>query len=137
MIYIIKNKQFIGFIIAGGIAAIINYGSRFFYSKIVSFDKAIVVAYITGMICAFILNKLFVFQKSIHSTRTEFMYFTLVNIVAIIQTYIISIGLVNYVFPKIHYLWYPEAVAHAIGVIFPVFTSYIGHKYFSFRKENY
>lgn len=136
MIYIFKNKQFFIFIIAGGIAAIVNYGSRFFYSQIVSFEKAVVVAYITGMICAFILNKLFVFQKSIHSTRTEFMYFTLVNIIAIIQTYIISVGLVKYLFPKIHYSWYPEAVAHAIGVIFPVFTSYIGHKYLSFRSKN-
>ena len=26
-----------------------------------------------------------------------------------------------------------EQIAHAAGVIFPVFTSYIGHKRFSFR----
>ena len=32
--------------------------------------------------------------------------------------------------------FYPEAVAHAIGVVFPVFTSFIGHKYFSFRGKN-
>jgi putative flippase GtrA len=88
------------------------------------------------MITAFILNKLFVFEKSTHSTQKEFFYFTLVNVVAAIQTYIISIGLAQYVFPAIGFSFYPEAVAHAVGVIFPVFTSFIGHKYFSFRSSS-
>jgi putative flippase GtrA len=28
--------------------------------------------------------------------------------------------------------WVPE-IAHAVGVVVPVFTSYLGHKKFSFR----
>ena len=87
------------------------------------------------MITAFVLTKLFVFEKSIHSTKKEFFYFTLVNIVAIAQTYIISIGFAGYVFPYMEFTFYPEAVAHAMGVVFPVFTSYFGHKYFSFRRR--
>jgi len=54
-------------------------------------------------------------------------------VVAIIQTYIISVGLVEYGFPYLGFDFYPEAVAHAVGVIFPVFTSFFGHKYFSFK----
>ncbi|MCT7580167.1 GtrA family protein [Aliarcobacter butzleri] len=136
MIAEFKSKQFISFLFAGGFAAVVNFGSRFFYNEFVSFGNAVILAYITGMITAFLLTKLFVFEKSIHSTKKEFYYFTLVNIVAVIQTYIISVGFAKYLFPIVGFEFYPEAVAHAIGVIFPVFTSFIGHKYFSFRKNN-
>jgi hypothetical protein len=43
--------------------------------------------------------------------------------------------LAQYVFPAIGFSFYPEAVAHAVGVIFPVFTSFFGHKYLSFRGD--
>lgn len=133
MIAEFKSKQFISFLFAGGFAAVVNFGSRFFYNEFVSFGNAVILAYITGMITAFVLTKFFVFEKSNHSTKKEFFYFTLVNIVAIIQTYIISVGFSQYLFPSIGFKLYPEAIAHAIGVIFPVFTSFIGHKYFSFK----
>ena len=131
-----KSKQFISFLFAGGIAALVNFGSRFFYNEFFSFGNAVILAYITGMITAFLLTKLFVFDKSAHSTKKEFFYFTLVNIVAIIQTYIISVGFAMYLFPMMGFEFYPEAVAHAMGVVFPVFTSFIGHKYLSFRSNN-
>lgn len=136
MIQTLKSKQFLSFIIAGGFAAIVNFASRFAYSEFVSFGAAVILAYITGMITAFILNKLFVFEKSSHSTQKEFIYFTLVNVVAIIQTYLISVGLAEYGFPYLGFDFYPKAVAHGIGVIFPVFTSFFGHKYFSFKSSS-
>jgi putative flippase GtrA len=134
MVTTFKSKQFLSFIVAGGLAAMVNFASRFFYSEFVSFGIAVILAYITGMITAFVLTKLYVFEESKHSTKKEFFYFTLVNIVAIIQTYIISVGLATYIFPQIDFTFYPEAVAHAMGIIFPVFTSFAGHKYFSFRR---
>lgn len=134
MISSFKSKQFISFLFAGGFAAIINFGSRFFYNKFVSFGNAVILAYITGMITAFILAKLFVFDKSVHSAKKEFFYFTIVNVIAILQTYIISVALANYVFLILKFNFYPKAIAHAIGVIFPVFTSFIGHKHISFRS---
>jgi len=131
-----KSKQFLSFLFAGGFAAIVNFGSRFFYNQFVSFGSAVILAYITGMITAFMLTKFFVFKQSAHSTSKEFFYFTLVNIVAVIQTYIISVGFAQYVFPMIAFSFYPEAIAHATGVVFPVFTSFLGHKYLSFRGIN-
>ena len=130
-----KNKQFILFIWAGGFAALVNYFSRFIFSLFVTFGIAVILAYITGMITSFVLNKLFVFKNSIHDTKRQFLYFSLVNILAIIQTYIISVGLVYYIFPYYKINYFSEAIAHAIGVIFPVFTSFLGHKYLSFKSN--
>ena len=129
-----QSRQFLKFIFAGGFAALVNFSSRFLYSLYFSYGSSIILAYLTGMVTAFLLTKAFVFEKSAHSTWKEFYFFTLVNLLAITQTYIISIGLAKYIFIKIHFDFYPEAVAHAIGVIFPVFTSFIGHKYISFSK---
>ena len=129
-----RSKQFILFLVTGGIAALANFGSRFLFSQYVSFEVAVLCAYLVGMITAFILAKYFVFKESKHSTKKEFTYFTLVNVVAIIQTYIVSVGFVSYLFPKFNFTFYPEAVAHGLGVIFPVFTSFIGHKKLSFKS---
>lgn len=131
---ILKYKQFYKFIIAGSIAALSNFCSRFFYSTFVSFGLAVIFAYITGMIVAFILFKLFVFKDSKQTMNKSILYFILVNIVALIQVYIISVGLADYFF-YIKFHFYPEAVAHAIGIFFPTLTSFIGHKNFSFRME--
>ena len=131
-----KSRQFVAFVVAGGFAAAVNFFSRFFYSEYMSFGNAVIVAYITGMITAFVLSKFFVFEKSIHPVHKELFYFVLVNIVAVVQTYIISVGLAEYIFPRLGFVYYPQAVAHAVGVAFPAFTSYIGHKYFSFKVEH-
>lgn len=134
MIAAFRSRQFIAFLLAGGFAAIVNFGSRFAYNEFVSFGNAVLLAYLTGMVTAFVLNKFLVFEKSIHSTKKEFFYFTIVNLAAVLQTYVISVGLAHYAFPAVQFEFYPEAVAHGVGVIFPVFTSFLGHKYFSFRR---
>jgi putative flippase GtrA len=134
VIGIFRSKQFVLFLITGGIAALANFGSRFAFNVFTSFEVAVILAYLVGMISAFVLAKLFVFKESSHSTSRSFIWFTLVNLLAIAQTYFISIGLFYYGFPWLEYEFYPAATAHAIGVIFPVFTSFIGHKYLSFKK---
>jgi putative flippase GtrA len=133
MIDIFKSKEFLAFLVVGGFAAVVNFASRFAYNEFTSYGNAVIFAYMTGMLTAFALSKLFVFKQTVNSTTRAFLYFTLVNVVAVAQTYAISIGLAEYMFPSIGFEFYPEAVAHAIGVMFPVVTSFIGHKYWSFK----
>ncbi|KIM09349.1 MAG: membrane protein [Sulfurovum sp. PC08-66] len=121
------NKEIVAFLVAGGVAATVNFLSRFGYDYFFDFGTAVLLAYITGMITAFVLNKYFVFAESVHSTFKEALYFVLVNLVAVLQTYLISIWLVLYTLPMI---------AHGVGIVVPVFTSYLGHKFFSFRGKN-
>lgn len=127
------SRQFFAFLLTGGTAAAVNFGSRILYNFWVDFSTAIILAYITGMITAFVLAKLFVFKESRQAIHHSAFFFILVNLVAVLQTWLISMGLALYLLPSLGITRFVNEIAHAIGVAVPVFTSYIGHKRWSFR----
>ncbi|MGD8526893.1 MAG: GtrA family protein [Thioalkalispiraceae bacterium] len=130
----LQDSEFFRFLVVGGLAALVNFLSRLFFSEWMSFRYAVVVAYIVGMLTAFTLSKLHVFEASGKHPGNELLFFTIVNLVAVIQVWLISVGLAEYLFPGIAFTFYPEEVAHLIGLSIPVITSYYGHKYLSFAK---
>jgi putative flippase GtrA len=127
------SKQFFTFLLTGGFAAAVNFGSRVCYNFWFDFSRAIILAYITGMITAFVLAKLFVFKTSQQSLQRSAFFFIVVNLIAVLQTWLISMGLAYYALPALGVTCFVREIAHATGVVFPVFTSYIGHKRWSFR----
>lgn len=129
------SKEFLIFLATGGFAAAVNFCSRIFFNLYMSFTVSVVLAYICGMLTAFVLSKLFVFQgKSNNTTKKQFIYFTLVNVVAVIQTLIVSVVLKDYFLPIMRWGYHRDEVAHLIGVGVPIFSSYVGHKYFTFSN---
>lgn len=128
------HSEFLQFLLVGGLAAGINFLSRIGFSELVSYRVAIVLAYLVGMLTAFILSKHYVFEKSGRPLKDELRDFTIVNIFAVIQVWLISVGLAEYLFPSIGFNFFAEEIAHLIGLGVPAITSYFGHKYFSFRK---
>jgi len=129
------SRRFGLFLLAGGTAALANILSRIVFSLAMPYEVAIVVAYVVGMTVAYALNRSFVFEESGRSVADEYVRFTIVNLVAVAQVWIVSVGLARVVFPAIGFAWHAETVAHVIGVIVPVFTSYFGHKHFSFAEK--
>lgn len=127
------SRQFFVFLVTGGTAAAVNFGSRIVYNQWMPFSAAVVLAYITGMVTAFVLARLFVFKSSQQSMRRSVMFFVLVNLVAVVQTWAISVGLAYYLLPALSVTRYVKEIAHAVGVVVPVFSSYIGHKRWSFK----
>ena len=128
------NRQFALFLVAGGLAACVNFFSSMLLSHWLAYSAAIVAAYVLGMITAFVLNRLLVFKQVSHSMRHQVFWFTMVNLAAVLQTLAISLLLAQWLFPRIGFLWHPETVAHAFGVGVPVVTSFVGHKYLSFKS---
>ena len=100
MIQQFVSRQFLFFLLTGGTAAAVNFGSRIVYSKWLGFSSAVILAYMTGMVTAFVLAKLFVFRESQQSVHRSAMFFVLVNLVAILQTWAISMALAFYVLPS-------------------------------------
>ena len=127
------SMQFIFFLATGGTAALVNFVSRIAYNQWVSFSAAIVLAYLTGMVTAFVLARWLVFQQSQTSFGRSALLFVAVNAIAVLQTWLISMGLAIYVLPQLEVTRWVAEIAHAVGVVVPVFTSYFGHKHFTFR----
>lgn len=127
------SRQFVAFLATGGIAAAVNFGSRILYNQWLDFSTSVIVAYITGMVTAFLLARMFVFTRSTQSVQRSMVFFIMVNGVAILQTWAVSMGLAYYVLPAMGMTLFVSEIAHAIGVAVPVFTSYLGHKHWSFR----
>jgi putative flippase GtrA len=131
-----ERRRFVLFILAGGVAALVNILSRIALNWMMPYETAIVIAYLFGMTTAYVLNKYFVFDSSGRAARSEYLRFALVNLAAIVQVWIVSVGLARYLFPAIGFTWHAETVAHVIGVAVPVYTSYLGHKHFSFATKS-
>ena len=130
------SRQFIIFALVGGFAAGVNWGSRYLLSVALTLEAAIIIAYIIGMTVAYFLNRWFVFGQSGRSIRDEYTRFGIVNLVALVQVFLVTIGLDRYLFPAIGLDWHKTEIAHAIGVASPILTSFIGHKYFTFRDDS-
>ncbi|MFT4060072.1 MAG: GtrA family protein [Legionella sp.] len=135
MIAYFKSKQFVCFLFTGGIAATVNFGSRIIYNMWFSFSASVLLAYITGMIIAFILAKIFVFTQSKQSLRRSIVFFILINILAILQTWLVSMGLSYYLIPALGITYLTREIGHGVGILIPVFTSYFGHKRWSFSEN--
>ena len=55
--------------------------------------------------------------------------------VFIFQTWIVAMFLRNFALSFINIATKRELIAHLIGVLVPVFSSYYGHKYLSFNDK--
>lgn len=129
------NLQFLKFLVTGGIAALVNLLSRYALNQVMSFEAAVVLAYLLGMATAYLLARRFVFDASGRSVASEVRRFVLVNLVALAFVWMISVGLARVVFPAIGFTWHADDIAHLVGVLAPAVTSYIGHRFYTFARK--
>lgn len=127
------TPEFLRFLVAGGIAAGANFGSRFAFSSFLDYGFAVFFAYLVGMLVAFLLMRGHVFDANNGPLAPQVMKFIGVNFVAVLQTLVISLVLARWLLPSFGLVDHAEALAHLVGVLVPVVTSYFGHKFFTFR----
>lgn len=127
------TPQFLRFLGAGGVAAGANFGSRFLFSLYFAYSVSVFFAYLVGMLVAFILMRGHVFDATQGSLIPQVTKFIGVNVLAVLQTLAISLLLARWGFPSIGIIDHAEALAHLVGVLVPVVSSYFFHKFYTFR----
>ena len=127
------TRQFAGFLVAGGIAAAANVGSRILFSRLVGLELAVVLAYLVGMTVAFVLMRSAVFPPSAAPIARQAALFAAVNLAALLQTLVVTLLLARWLLPAAGIRSHVEEIAHVAGVCVPIATSFLGHKYLSFR----
>ena len=130
-----QRREFSLFLLTGGVAALINVVSRIGFSTVMRFELAVLLAYGIGMLTAYLLARRFVFLNSRTSVRRSFAAFALVNLFAVLQTWLVSVGLRNWLLPLLGIVVFRDLLAHGIGVAVPVVSSYFGHKHISFKDH--
>lgn len=131
---VVISPRFLRFAVSGGVAASANILSRMALSQVMSYSWAIVVAFLIGMTTGYVLMKFLVFEQSGRHPASEYARFGLVNLLALLQVWGVSILLADHVFPWLIPGVPPETPAHVIGVLSPIVTSYLLHKHFTFRQ---
>jgi putative flippase GtrA len=127
------SGRFLRFLLTGGIAALVNLASRYGLNEYMGFEAAVAIAYLFGVVTAYVLTRLFVFERSGHAVATEFRRFVIVNAVSLALVWGVSVGLALYLFPTLGFRWHPDTIAHFIGVASPAVVSYFAHKHYTFR----
>ena len=127
------SRQFARFVLAGAIAALLHWLSRFGFNLFMRYALAIVAAYAVGMAVAFVLNKRYVFPYSRRPLAAEMSFFVLFNLAAFPVVWIAAYVLGELVLPR----FLPEQLALALGhgcaVALPVLVNFVLHKSITFR----
>jgi len=125
--------QFGKFLLAGGLAAIANFASRFAFEPFFGFWGAVAAAYGVGFLTAFFLNRRFVFPASGKPMHQEMAWFFLFNALAFPVVLLAAVGLDTYVFS--HFLPAPlaRAISHGCAILLPVFINFVAHKMVTFK----
>ena len=126
--------RFFRFLLAGGVAALMNMGSRYLLSFWLPYSAAIVLAFFVGLSCGFLLSRQFVFDPTSRSRGSQLGWFVAINLAALLQVWAVSLLLAEWVLPALGVDTYRYDLAHVIGVLTPVATSYFAHKHLTFRQ---
>jgi putative flippase GtrA len=125
--------QFVRFLACGGVAAGVNWSSRFLWSLALPFGMAVLAAYSTGMVVAFWLFRSFVFDGSELEIASQGQRFVMVNLVGMAMTWALANLFVLWLLPAIGMTSHVEATGHALAIVAPVATSWFGHRLLTFR----
>jgi putative flippase GtrA len=124
--------HYVWFVFIAGLSVPVNLAARVLFSRVVSYEIAVVLSHLIGMLTAYLLTRAFVFPASGRSRRSEMLRFLLVNLVSLAITWTVSVGLLRVVFPAFGNVWQPGLMAHAIGLACASASSYFGHRHYSF-----
>lgn len=129
----ILNREFLKFILSGGIAAGMNFFSRMLFGLYLNYTTSIIFAHLVGMLTAYLLFKYIVFSTSENSTPKQLSYFVLINSLAVGCILLISLFFYHVVLARMTDTFWSESISHFVGIAATTLTSYFGHKYLTFR----
>ncbi len=128
-----KLKEFFCFVAVGALAAIANMVSRYFLDFVMVFELAVLIAYVIGMVIAFVLFQKLIFGAPDTPVKTRIFRFCVVNAVGAVLAVLVSSLMARVVFPSWGWTFHPAEIAHFIGVSVPAISSYFGHKLYTYK----
>jgi len=125
------SKQFIYFLIAGGLSALLNFFTRLILRPYFDIILSAIFSYTLALICAFFLYRKFVFPYSAVPIYIQGKKFLLIQI-ACMPVVILIFSLMTSFFISIGLGIYSEPLAHAISIGMPALITFLLYKLFVF-----
>ncbi len=129
------TPQFGRFLLVGGVAAGLQWTSRFLFSLYMPYAWAIVCAFFVGLFSGYCLNALFVFRGSRGSRIRQISYFSAINVLALPFVWGVSMVLGAWALPRIMPLGLAQSVGNGVGILSPVAFNFVLHRAVTFRSE--
>lgn len=126
------TRQFLGFVAVGGTAALLNWLARIVLSQWLSFTLAVALAYMVGMLVAFLLNSFFVFPNSTRPRARQARDFVVINLISFLVVWLVSIELER-ALRAMGMVRYTEELAHAVAISLPMFVNFLIYKFYAFK----
>lgn len=133
MIKVLFTRQFLRFLMSGGLAALLHWLSRLLLSQWMPFEWAVFLAYGVGMTVAFVLNFFFVFPQASQTLVRQIVGFALVNLGFLPLVWLASIHIRD-VLSHLRGVSHAEAIAHGLAVMLPTLITFLIYKYITFRN---
>lgn len=130
------TKQFLGFLVVGGLAAFLHWLARIALSIWLPFSWAVAVAYGVGMLVAFLLNSYFVFPKSEKPRHQQARDFVIVNLLFFPIVWAASLT-INRGLEYVGMVNFTQALAHGIAIAIPMFATFLIYKFVAFKDASY
>ena len=122
------------FLLAGGIAAGINWLARFPLEEIMPFWAAVLGALAIGMVCGFWLYELWVFPGSPRPLAYKIRDFLAVNAVTQAVMFVVAVALRSLAIQIGMEARWASAGAHFLGIAAGAIVSFFGHRSVTFGK---
>jgi energy-coupling factor transport system substrate-specific component len=120
------------FLLAGAIAALVNWLARFPIELVLPYFAALLVATCIGMACGFLLYRGWVFPGSTRPFGAQVRDFIIVNIAG--QTAMLGVATLTrqlIILAQVEPIL-AGAAAHALGIAVGAFVNYLGHRDLTF-----
>jgi energy-coupling factor transport system substrate-specific component len=125
------------FLLAGGLAAGINWLSRIGLSLFMPFGLAVISAYGIGMVVGFLLYRHFVFQKNADPVLRQIGTFVVVN--AFSAAFVLGFSLAFLALGKSLWPLSPmkisEALSHGAAIMLGAGLNFVGHRWLTFGAK--
>jgi putative flippase GtrA len=126
--------QSVRFLVAGGIAATVNWLARFEFSHFMPFLPAVIAAACLGMIVGFVTYRAFVFPGSSRPLHGQVRDFIVVNALSLACVAVVAVPIrdVLLIFASLEVA---EGAAHAMGIALGAVLNFFGHGTVTFSRK--
>jgi putative flippase GtrA len=132
----ILSVRYFRFLVVSGTSVLVNILARAILGHWINYPSSIAIAYVFSTATAFALNGALVFKVTDHLLR-RLALFVAVNLIGLIQTLIVSTGLLH--LDNQFFLTYAlpvrETACHVIALSTLAVTSFFLHKKFTFSEK--